>query len=287
MPLVLLKLLGKFEGTLANGRQLSLRNRKSRALLAYLALHHGEKCRREALAGLLWGDRAETQARRSLRQALTEIRAALGDGARDALVATRDAVEVRLADVDAITFDRLVGSSKPEGLTEAESLYRGPLLDGAEAGTAAFDAWVTVERERFQEMARHVLEALTKEHLKRNDADAALRTARRLTSLDSFDEAGHRLVMQALAASGRRNDALTHYDRIERLLREELGVAPLPETTTLRDSLRRTGRDVAIASAPLTRDQTEVIDERPAVAILPFDDLSDGATNSRIRSRAD
>jgi DNA-binding SARP family transcriptional activator len=53
--------------------------RKVRALLAYLALNVDLPCPREKLMALLWGDRAEEQARASLRQALTELRHALGE----------------------------------------------------------------------------------------------------------------------------------------------------------------------------------------------------------------
>ena len=47
---------------------------KNRALLAYLGLEAERPHRREALANLLWCEHAETVARRSLRQALYQLR---------------------------------------------------------------------------------------------------------------------------------------------------------------------------------------------------------------------
>ena len=51
----------------------------ARALLAYLAMHAGVACRREVLAGLLWPDQPESEARHNLRQALSRLRTAIGD----------------------------------------------------------------------------------------------------------------------------------------------------------------------------------------------------------------
>jgi DNA-binding SARP family transcriptional activator len=53
--------------------------KKNRALLAVLALSPGMTATRERLAGLLWGDRPDEQARSSLRQSLAALRKELGD----------------------------------------------------------------------------------------------------------------------------------------------------------------------------------------------------------------
>jgi DNA-binding SARP family transcriptional activator len=268
MALFHLRMLGTFDGTLSDGRRLRLPTRKSRALLAYLALHAGEACDRGALAALLWADRPEPQARRSLRQALHEIRAALDDSANEALTATRDSAALDLVDVDVIRFERLASGSRCDELVEADRLYRGNLLEGFDVG-AAFDNWLYGERERLQEIAVRVLKALAEAYLRCDHAEAALRTARRLVRLDDFDESAHRLLMRALVACGRRNEALKHYDRLARLLRDELSVAPAAETRMLRDSLGR----VSVAASRL-RATGFAEDEKPAIAVLPFRNLS-------------
>lgn len=66
--------LGGFVLESGGGRELTLPSRKDRLLLAYLALSAGKSQTRDRLAGLLWGDRAETQARDRLKQALAGIR---------------------------------------------------------------------------------------------------------------------------------------------------------------------------------------------------------------------
>ena len=77
MPALQFELFGGFELCLAAGDVVRLPTRKSRALLAYLAIPPGQLHSREELATLLWGERAEKQARHSLSQELSSIRKAL------------------------------------------------------------------------------------------------------------------------------------------------------------------------------------------------------------------
>ena len=70
-------LLGGFDLRLASGTALRLPTRKSRSLLAYLAMAPDRGQPRATLMGLLWSDRAEPQARGSLRQELHALRRGL------------------------------------------------------------------------------------------------------------------------------------------------------------------------------------------------------------------
>src|SRR5215510_10986248 len=74
-----LRLFGGFELQSGRGPVGAPVGRKVRALLACLALSPGLIWPREKLMALLWSDRAEEQARASLRQALTELRHTLGE----------------------------------------------------------------------------------------------------------------------------------------------------------------------------------------------------------------
>lgn len=203
-----------------------------------------------------------------------EIRVELGRGAPGPLVTSGDVVRLHPQDVDAVEFERRGASTDLADLIKAESLYRGPLLDGFEAGAAGFDTWAATERERFRDMARRVLESVVIGHLEGHDGEAALRAARRLSGLDPFGEAGHRLTMRALAACGRRNEALTYYDSLERKFREELSVAPDAETRAVRDSFKRPAG--AVAATPMSGPGEPLLaeDDKPAIAILPFKNIS-------------
>ena len=71
-------LLGGFDLRLASGTALRLPTRKSRSLLAYLAMAPDRGQPRATLMGLLWSDRAEPQARGEF--APGAARAATGSG---------------------------------------------------------------------------------------------------------------------------------------------------------------------------------------------------------------
>ena len=74
-----LDLLGGFALRSPEGAAVAFSTRKDRLLLAYLALQGGRPQSRAQLSDLLWADRADAQARGSLRQSLVNLRGILGD----------------------------------------------------------------------------------------------------------------------------------------------------------------------------------------------------------------
>src|SRR6476646_842180 len=79
-------------GVAVGGQELRLPNRKGRALLAYLAVSESANERRERLAGLLWPDSSEENARASLRQVLQDVREALAVAECNVMVAGRQEI---------------------------------------------------------------------------------------------------------------------------------------------------------------------------------------------------
>ena len=72
-PGIEIRLLGS-PAVLYAGESLSIPSRKATALLAYLAMRPDEPISRDHLAGLLWGESSNDQARANLRQTLTQLR---------------------------------------------------------------------------------------------------------------------------------------------------------------------------------------------------------------------
>ena len=72
-------LLGTFQITLESVPVIGFESDKARALLAYLAVEADRPHRREVLAGLLWPDTPENNARTNLRSALANLRQVIGD----------------------------------------------------------------------------------------------------------------------------------------------------------------------------------------------------------------
>jgi TolB-like protein len=264
-----LTLLGGFALVTGDGRQLSLPTRKDRLLLAYLALSAGKPQTRERLAGLLWGDRADAQARDSLKQALAGIRQVFRQTGLDPLRADRESVTFEPAgvEIDAIEFARLATeASAPE---RAVALYRGCLLDGIDGATTEFEECLRAERERLSDLAVRSLEQLALCATLSGATDDAIRLGRHLLACDPLREPVYHALMRLSVLKGDRAEALKIYAACRDALKRDLGVAPDIKTEELyRDIL--TDR-LSPSSVTSESDRTP---ERPSIAVLPFTNMS-------------
>jgi DNA-binding SARP family transcriptional activator len=253
MARLTLTLLGGFQAKLGT-RPLTLPTKKIQAFLAYLALPPGREHARDKLAALLWGDLSQRHARHSLRQALFALRQAVEpvrpaclrvDGATIALSA-------EAVNVDATTFERLVGERTPEALGHAVELYRGGLLDGLTLQEPPFEEWLMAERERLGELAVEAFAALLAFQRAAGAVEAALQTGLRLIALDPLQEPVHRTLMRLYAQLGRRGSALHQYQLCVAVLQRELGVEPEDETKQLYQEILRRRPVVTEAPEPAT-----------------------------------
>jgi TolB-like protein/Tfp pilus assembly protein PilF len=278
-----IRLLGGFEASYGSDATISLTGRKTQALLAYLALPPGEPRAREKLTALLWSDRGEEQARSSLRQALSELRKALGDADPQPLIAGRDAVslDADAVDVDAVAFERLIGEATPEALAQAVEIYQGELLDGLGVDDPAFEEWLRAERQRLHERAREAMTHRLDQQMTAGEADGAIATARRLLALDPLQEAAHRALMRLYADGGDRTLALKQYQACRDVLQADLGVEPAAETARLHEEIRRAQPAAQMeppdAVGEPDRPAAPLTSESPSIAVLPFVNMSGDA----------
>jgi DNA-binding SARP family transcriptional activator len=192
-----LVLFGSFHATLG-ARRVELPLKKAQALLAFLALAPGQRCARERLAGLLWSDTPDEQARNSLRQTLFAIRSALGRTSSRYLVGDAASVwlESGAVDVDVLAFERLISQDSDGALERAIGLYSGDLLDGIDVEAGAFDEWLVSARERWRQSAIGTLTKLLARQVDAGATEAAIATATRLLRLDPLHETAHRALMR-------------------------------------------------------------------------------------------
>jgi DNA-binding SARP family transcriptional activator len=185
------RLLGGFEARLDSGQELALKGRKTQALLAYLAVAPGLARSRDSLTGLLWSDRAEEQARGSLRQALAELRRALEAMAPSPLDAGRETVtlDAQAVDSDVADLERLIAEGGPDSLSQAAELYRGEMLEGFGAADPAFEDWLAVERSRLGELALAAMGDLLDHLTAASETERAVALARRLLAFDARADA--------------------------------------------------------------------------------------------------
>ncbi len=240
MPGLQLTLLGGFEARLGAGTVLTIASRKSRALLAYLAVAGQRAQPRDPLAALLWGDVPDDQSRQSLRKALWDLRHVLA-AAPAALSTDSETVVLTPERVDVLEFQRLVRDGRPAALRAAMELYRGDLLEGFRVAEPAFEEWLTRQRERFRLLLVEALERSLGLEAAEGRMDAAGDAARRLLAMNPAHEVAHRTLISLYARQGRRDAALRQYRACADALWRDLGAKPGPET-------ERAYRDVTAAS---------------------------------------
>ncbi len=274
MALFDLKLLGGFEARLESGQKIALPTRKAEALLAYLALAQGKPRSRDQLAGLLWSDRGEVQAKGSLRQALTSLRHGLPANGAPVIETEGEgvALEPGAAAVDALEFERLAKNGGNGRLSHAGALYLGPLLDGFTVRDAAFDEWLAGERARLHALAVGAADRLLAGLLADGDTAEAVTAAERLLALEPERESAHRTLMRLYAEQDQRGLAARQYETCREVLKTKLGVEPAPATRRLYQEI--VGAAEAEAAAAPRRRAPLPLPANPSVAVLPFANLS-------------
>ena len=227
-----MRLIGQMEAWTLTSENVLPAGRKTRALLAVIALSSPRPALRGRLAELLWSRRPEEQARASLRQEIHRLLESLAPAETEVLLVTRDHLSLRpgVVWVDVEEVMRAT-TDQPASL----SLLDGDLLEDLDGIDPTFDAWLTTERERLRDRARTVAEALLREQV---EPEAAIPAAQRLLQIDRAHEGAWRALMRAHAERGERGMAIQAYDRCRAVLADLLDAAPSPETQKLLAEIR-------------------------------------------------
>ncbi len=254
-----LHLLGKFEVE-ADGEPIEITSRPAQALLAYLALHPEVAHRREKLAGSLWPESTESNARGNLRQALWQLRKSIGDEVIEADKATIALARARPLGVDVHRLERgAEDAATVEEWTDWAGLYQGELLPGW------YEDWAVRQRERLEALfQRHMPDALGA-MVEAGRWNAVLKWAEHWISLGHAPEPAYRSLMTAHAALGDAAALAATFERCVQALESELGVEPSPETVSHYEALAA-GERPAAAAVGAERDRIKPHHNLPAQA---------------------
>jgi ATP/maltotriose-dependent transcriptional regulator MalT/DNA-binding SARP family transcriptional activator len=148
--------------------------------------------------------------------------------------------------IDTDEFDRLLVQGESarrsgdiegamEAFREAAALYRGEFMAGV------YDEWVDEQRSYYREQQLRILEALAEYAQKQERWGESLQLAQAILREDPFREDIHLLAMLAQARSGNRVAVKEQYENLRKLLKQELGVEPAPETQKTYRQLMASG----------------------------------------------
>jgi YVTN family beta-propeller protein len=252
----------------ANGHVIDERRfpgRQGRVLFAYLVAEQGRAVPRDELAEALWGEAPPASWDKALTVLVSKLRALLADHGIDGASALSGAFGCYRLDLPEGTWvDVLVAASAAQEAEDAlaagdlarasdaaelaASLTRQPFLPGEDG------AWVDGKRRELSDVRVRALSVLADACLLSGDAQEGAKWAKQATELEPFRETGYRRLMEAHVAAGNRAEALRVYERCRRLLADELGTYPSPETESVYREL---------LEAPSVRDKAAMASEAP------------------------
>ncbi len=227
-----LRLFGAMEASAANGDNALPNGRKTRTLLAMLALAAPRAVSRAWIAETLWSSRPEEQARGSLRQEIHRLLDCLGPLGPEVLAIGREQIALRPGTtwIDVAEVLRATPST-PEALR----LIGGELLADLGGLDPAADLWLAAERTRIRGHARAIAETLLEEQ---TTPDGMIAAAQQLLAIDQTHEGAWRALIHAHAARGERGLAIEAFGRCRAALAQTLDALPSDETRELLAEIR-------------------------------------------------
>ena len=260
------RILGSLQA-LDDGRVVTPRGDKQRALLALLLLHPNEPLSTDRLIDMLWGGRPPTTPEKTVQVHISRLRRTLAAGSgngSNGLIVTRDhGYELRLEpdDLDAHRFEVLVTDARHElaeghperaasTLERALSLWRGHPL-----GDLAYAPFAEREVARLDDLRVAAQEAQIEAMLELGQHDRVVAELEALIREHPYRERLHAQLMLALYRCDRQADALQAYHDARHTLVDQLGIEPGERLRELQRAILAQDPDLAV---PLDRERAEL-----------------------------
>ncbi len=249
-----ISLLGSFSATLDQQPITHFRTKSVQALLIYLVCEAKQPQQREQLMTLLWPDMPLASAQANMRQTVYRLRKLLpqvtgkdGETAVPFIITNRTTIQINPDARYFLDVDRFVQSDPRQAI----DLYRGDFLaDFYLPNNEMFEDWARQRRIQYRRQVLQMLDTVTAVHLQQAQFNEAAQLAQRQLEIDNLRESSHRQLIEAWARNGRRQEALTHYDKLCQLLQDELAIEPEPETISLIEAIRLGASTIATQNQP-------------------------------------
>ena len=229
------------------GRELALRGRRQRGLLALLVIERGRPVSSERLADELWRGDPPAGFEATLRSYISRLRGVLGESASLVGGGAAYSLEVPSEAVDSVRFERLLEEAR-------EALGRGAVMRAVERSRAALSLWrgealadivadgagsLRLEAERLEELRLAALELRIGAELELGAGEGVVEELTVLVGAHPYRERFWRLLMLALYRVDRQADALAAYQRARSVLVGELGLEPSGQLRELEQAILR------------------------------------------------
>src|SRR5215211_3552139 len=219
--------------------------RKAGSLLKLLTLSPGHRLHREQAMELLWPDLHQEAALNNLYYALHVARRtlqppALASSAASRYLQLRDEQLVLCSDsplwVDAEAFEGAAATARhalePAAFRAAIDLYAGELLP-----QDRYEPWVEEWRAELRGLYLSLLLEVAALYDERKEFEPAIEALRKVVTQEPTHEGARVGLMRLYALSGRRREALGHYERLREALFREFGGEPEAAATRLQQEI--------------------------------------------------
>lgn len=236
------------------------RSQRAFQILIYLALHPRGVVR-DQLLETFWPGRQLAAGRRNFHPTLSYLRKVLP--ASEVAPLRREGETYRLETgypltCDVWELDRALEearhAAKPgeklEALERAAALGAHPFLEGF------YGDWADEQQTRMRDRMERVLLQCGEAASAAGDTERAFQHFRRAAELDPYRETTRVSVIECLVQLGNRRAALVEVERMRTMLRDELGVEPVPETAARLERLLGPSRD---RPSPRPRQKSETV----------------------------
>jgi DNA-binding SARP family transcriptional activator/ketosteroid isomerase-like protein len=221
--------------------------KKALKILVYLATSHEFEASREQLIDAVWTDEQEAKVEKNFHPTLSHLRRTLASYWKEALEERMPKPLLFVGGVyrlnpdigwlvDTLELERLTQEGVALRTTDVDGclaflqtaceLYRGPFLEGY------YEPWTVIHRDRFQRLYLDMLRDMAEIFTEQGKLTDALDSYRRVLFEDPLRERVHVSLMKVYADLGRRDLVRRQYEKLSNLLNDELGVEPLPDTTS-------------------------------------------------------
>lgn len=236
-------------------------------LLRLLAARRGEALAAPEIADVLWPEDRPADPEAVLASLVSRLRRVLG---ADAVLGGREGYRLGAVETDVGRARRLLddaGRAPPAAAAAGAEAALGVLGPGNGTAADPDDAWMVPVRAEVAALRGHARHLLARAALETGDPVHAEEAARAALAADGLDEEAGRELMRALLARNLPAEALREYDRLRRVLAEELGADPAPATRELHAVALR-GEVPPAPAAPRRRDGFALAGRDPELRAL-------------------
>lgn len=246
-----------------DGTTVPLGGRRSKIVLATLALTPNWVVPLDRLVDTVWGPAPPASARTQIRICVSQLRRAFAEAGAPTVIETHPngyRLRVGAGELDASVFNEevsrarlLAAQGEPEeaiaGLRRALSRWTGPAMAGL--ACPPVEAWAR----RLEENRLRAVEERIRLELGLGRHQDLAGELEQLVCAHPFREHLHAQLMFALHRSGRTAEALAVYRRLRTVLVEELGIEPGPELRALERGILLGLTAVELPGGPATTGQ--------------------------------